>query len=40
MRIKRGKKEQKTVSVIKKNIKKGVRLLRKKGKKQRDRQKR
>lgn len=27
MRIKRGKKEQKTVSVIKKNIKKGVRLL-------------
>lgn len=36
MRIKRGKKEQKTVSVIKKNIKKGVRLLRKKGKKQRD----
>lgn len=40
MRIKGGKKEQKTVSVIKKNIKKGVRLLRKKGKKQRDGQKR
>ena len=40
MRIKKGKKEQKTVSVLKKNIKKGVRLLRKKGKKQRDGQKR
>lgn len=40
MRIKRGKKEQKTVSVIKKTSKKWVRLLRKKGKKQRDGQKR
>lgn len=40
MRIKRGKKEQKTVSVIKKNIKKMGEIVNKKGKKQRDGQKR
>ncbi len=40
MRIKGEKRSKKMVSVIKKNIKKGVRLLRKKGKKQRDGQKR